>query len=87
MGSAWHMPSEAQYNELLANTTRTYIANFNNSGVGGIKFTSQNGAYVFFPYKQNSTSYGEYWSSTFASFDGFGRIFCFSGSDPYMANA
>lgn len=45
-GGEWHMPTQAQFNELVANTTNQ-LTTINN--VSGIKFTASNGEYVFFP--------------------------------------
>ena len=69
-GGSWHMPTQAQWQELTANTTYTWEYNFN--GVNGGKFTAQNGNYVFFPAsgffnggsQSNVGDYGHYWSST-----------------------
>ena len=49
MGNPWHMPTKAQFEELIANTTYTWETNFNGSGVGGAKFTAANGNYIFLP--------------------------------------
>lgn len=85
-GSDWHMPTQAQLNELIANTTYEWTTI---NGVDGGKFTAQNGNYVFFPadgYWDNGgqyslRSFGYYWSSTPNSSDkayklhfGFGDI-------------
>jgi uncharacterized protein (TIGR02145 family) len=72
MGAPWHMPTREQFEELVANTTYTWVTNFNGSGVKGSKFTAANGNYVFFPaagdIREGSTEYvnvqGRYWSST-----------------------
>lgn len=49
LGAPWHMPTQAQLQELLANTIYTWVTNFDGSGINGAKFTAQNGNYVFFP--------------------------------------
>lgn len=45
-GKGWKMPTKAQFDELLANTTYTLTTI---SGVNGGKFTASNGNYIFFP--------------------------------------
>lgn len=72
LGGDWHMPTSAQCQELIDNTTLTWEENFNGSGVSGGKFTAQNGNYVFFPAGSSwyngkqSPAGGEctYWTST-----------------------
>jgi biopolymer transport protein ExbD len=67
-GSPWRMPSQAQIEELLNNTTSTWTTQ---NGVNGRKFTGSNGGTVFLPaagYRDNSGLYragsrGNYWSS------------------------
>ena len=49
MGSQWHMPTQAQFNELTNNTRFAWVTDFKGSGVNGGVFTAQNGKYVFFP--------------------------------------
>lgn len=52
MGGDWHMPTKAQYEELL-NTqyvTNEWVENYNDSGVNGCLFTSvSNGNTIFIP--------------------------------------
>lgn len=72
MGGEWHMPTEAQIEELVANTTYQWVTDYNDSGVNGGLFTAQNGNSVFFPagghwYDNNQyvvDSHGYYWSSS-----------------------
>ena len=45
-GGSWHMPTKAQMEELIANTTYQWTTI---NGVIGGKFTATNGNYVFFP--------------------------------------
>jgi hypothetical protein len=67
-GAPWRMPSKAQIQELVNNTTSTWTTE---NGVYGRKFTGSNGGALFFPaagYRWNSElyyagSYGYYWSS------------------------
>lgn len=75
-GGQWHMPTQAQLNELTANTTYTWETNFNGSGINGCKFTATNGNYVFLSaagyyfksdYKGGVGVYGGYWSSSSSS--------------------
>ena len=54
-GGQWHMPTSAQCQELIDNTTYSWETNFNGSGINGGKFTAQNGNYIFFP------ANGHYW--------------------------
>ena len=51
MGSDWRMPTEAEIRELINNTTKEWITNFNGSGVNGRKFTSKTDTskYIFIP--------------------------------------
>ena len=68
-GGDWHMPTDTQFNELMANTTYEW-ATIN--GVNGGKFTATNGNYVFFPAAGNWDNgsqtdvgtWGYYWTST-----------------------
>ena len=74
LGAPWHMPTEAQLRELLANTTYTWETNFNGSGINGAKFTAQNGNYVFF-------SAAGYWLN--GSQNDVGGGSCIWSSTPY----
>ena len=66
------MPTKAQFDELLANTTDEWTAI---NGINGRKFTASNGNYIFFPAAgyvdggllNNRGSNGRYWSRSFAS--------------------
>ena len=51
MGGDWRMPTEAEIRELINNTTKEWITNFNGSGVNGRKFTSKTDTskYIFIP--------------------------------------
>lgn len=60
-GAPWRMPSKAQIQELLNNTTSTWTTQ---NGVKGRKFTGSNGGTVFLPAAGLRGSYGYYWSST-----------------------
>ena len=71
-GKGWKMPTKAQFEELLANTTDEWTAI---NGIYGRKFTASNGNYIFFPAAGlvnggsllNRGSYGYYWSRSFHS--------------------
>ena len=71
-GKGWKMPTKAQFDELLANTTDEWTAI---NGINGRKFTASNGKYIFFPsagYVNGGSlngrgSYGSYWSRSFGS--------------------
>lgn len=85
MGSGWHMPTQAQFNELTANTTYSWTSI---NGVMGGKFTASNGNYVFFPaaglYYDGSLYYvgsgGFVWSS---APNGSGSAYCLYFYDGY----
>ena len=47
-GGQWHMPTKAQIQELIDNTTYKWVTNYKNSGIG-FKFTAKNGAVLFLP--------------------------------------
>ena len=47
-GGSWHMPTRAQMQELIDNTTYQWVTDYEDGINGGI-FTAANGNYVFFP--------------------------------------
>lgn len=71
-GKGWKMPTKAQFDELLANTTDEWTAI---NGVNGRKFTASNGNYIFFPASglvnggslDDRGGCGNYWSRSFDS--------------------
>ena len=71
-GGSWHMPTRAQMQELIANTTYEWVEDYQGSGINGGKFTAQNGNYVFLPgasdfYNGENPYVGlnaSYWTST-----------------------
>lgn len=71
-GKGWKMPTKAQFDELLANTTDEWAAI---NGINGRKFTASNGNYIFFPaagYVSGGSvvgrgSNGYFWSRSFNS--------------------
>ena len=74
MGNEWRMPTETEYRELVNNTTKTWIENFNGSGVDGCTFTSKKDTskYIFIPATNEAfnsdtgetDNYGDIWSSS-----------------------
>lgn len=50
MGGDWYIPSEAQLEELVVNTTSSWTTDYTGTGVAGAVFTSNiNGNSIFFP--------------------------------------
>lgn len=49
LGKHCHMPTQAQIEELIANTTCARAYNYKSSGVNGWKLTANNGNVLFFP--------------------------------------
>lgn len=49
MGAPWHMPTKAQVEELIANTTYEAVSDYKGSGVNGGLFTAANGNKLFIP--------------------------------------
>lgn len=80
-GGSWHMPTKAQFSELMRNTNYEWTTI---DGVNGGKFTATNGNYVFFPatgnfnndyyYDEGITGY--YWTSTYNNEEGVYFFFC-----------
>lgn len=72
MGGAWHMPTKAQMQELIANTTLQWVTNYKDSVINGGLFTATNGAVLFLPTAGNWSDGslgdvgvdGYYWSSS-----------------------
>jgi hypothetical protein len=73
MGTAWHMPTSNNFNEILksSNCTKTFVYNYNDSGVNGYLFTSTRNSNTLFipiaPLFRNggigTLFYGLYWCS------------------------
>lgn len=90
-GKGWKMPTKAQFEELLANTTNEWTAI---SGINGRKFTSSNGNYIFFPaagdvyggslYYRGSNGY--YWSRSFSSASLAWRLYFYSSGRDVSAD-
>jgi hypothetical protein len=82
-GYGWRMPTLAEYQELLANTTHEWVANYEGSGVSGMLFTSTIAGHtdksIFMPVAgyRTGTSFadystaGYYWSSDLYASTGF----------------
>ena len=76
-GGDWHMPTQAQLEELTANTTYQWVTDYQGSGVNGRLMTDKTNSskVLFFPacgYCYNGgvdgvDSYGYYWSSSLFS--------------------
>ena len=86
-GKGWRMPTKAQFDELLANTTDEWTAI---NGINGRKFTASNGNYIFLPAEGlvnggsllSRGSYGGYWSrSSYSSSSAWRLRFSSSGYD------
>lgn len=60
-GGSWHMPTSAQCQELIDNTTYQWVTNYQGSGINGGTFTA-NGQTLFIP--ESYDSFGGVWSST-----------------------
>ena len=71
-GGSWHMPTRAQMQELIDNTTYQWVTNYKGSGINGGTFTATNGAVLFFPAagfwssgsQSNVGDVGGYWGSS-----------------------
>ena len=74
-GGSWRMPTKADFDELIDNTTNVWTDNYEDMGVGGRIFTSKSDANksIFFPaigYGSNSgyvNDSGNYWSSSLSN--------------------
>lgn len=95
MGGSWHMPTEANFNEILntANCTKAWTTDYNGSGINGYLFTStNNGNTLFFPAAgycsfgslNSAGSYGNYWSAAMDSSVVQGRGLSFSSGSCVM---
>lgn len=74
-GSGWRMPTQAEWQELLNNTTHIWTTQ---NGVNGRLFTATNGNSLFLPaagYRTGTSLYdagtrGDYWSSSLSTYTG-----------------
>ena len=76
MGGDWRMPTKAEFQELIDNTTNEWVTNYKGTGVNGYIFTSNKEGYqnnsIFIPAAGNCSygsvsyvgSYGDVWSSS-----------------------
>lgn len=91
-GKGWRMPTKAQLDELLANTTVEWTAI---NGINGRKFTASNGNYIFLPsagYVTGGTlSYlgkgGNYWVRSFYSASNAWRLSFYSSEQGVGTNS
>ena len=88
MGSEWRMPTITDYQELLEHTTNVWVENFNESGMGGRKFTSttDTSKYIFIPASLERSVFSTYvtgpmysiWSSSLdPSFPSYAEVLYF----------
>ena len=90
---SWHMPTQAEFQDLLDHTTRTWVTNYNGEEVCGYVFKSTDTNYgdaeLFLPangqYNENGdiegvNTYGNYFTGTPAGSEGAYRYF-FSSSE------
>ena len=72
LGGKWRMPTNAEWTELKAKCTWTWVTNYNGSGINGMLVKATNGNSIFLPaagYLNGTNlrvdgSYGTYWSSS-----------------------
>ncbi len=87
MGGTWRMPTAAEFQELIDNTTHEWVTNYKGSGVNGFTFTG-NGNTIFLPAAgdrddtdlNGQGGYGRYWSSS------LGENYPISGQHLYFYN-
>ncbi|MBQ8059698.1 MAG: hypothetical protein IJ199_07750 [Prevotella sp.] len=90
-GADWRMPTTEEMKALYDNTTSTWTANYNNTGIAGRIFTGKGdyaNSYLFLPAAGyflgtsylNGGSDGFYWSSTLDSSQDGRRLYFFSGN-------
>lgn len=88
-GGEWKTPSQAQYNELISNTTNAKVEKYNGANVTGYTYTSIiNGNTIFFPtnqgYKRNASgasgssdrTMAYYWTSNLYTYNK-SSVYCF----------
>ena len=95
LGSPWHLPTKADFQELYDNTDTEWVADYNGTGVAGRKFMKKtdHSVYIFFPasghYYGTSLSYrgtyGYYWSASFNdSSNAYNLLFYSSSVNPQV---
>ena len=91
-GGNWHMPTSAQCQELINNTTSVWVTNYQGSGINGRTFTAQNGNTLFIPAagywmdgsKKSGGSNGFIWTSTPVNVSAY--FMYFGNGIPYLVN-
>ena len=90
IGGKWRMPTDAEWDELMAKCTWTWVTNYNGSGINGRLVEATNGNSIFLPAAgewydtdfYDAGSYGYYWSSSLYTDDPGGAInFVFISGD------
>ena len=91
MGGDWRVPTQTEFQELLKNTNREWVEDFNGSGVNGRKFTSKTDTskYIFIPAAGNcyggsvyNVGYsGSVWSSSLYASDSLHAWYLYFHSD------
>ena len=102
LGGKWRIPTDAEWTELMAKCTWTWVTNYNGSGINGSLVKATNGNSIFLPaagYRNSSDlrgagSSGCYWSSFLcANYPGVAYVISFSsdhtssGSDRYLGRS
>ena len=72
LGGKWRIPTDAEWTELMAKCTWTWVTNYNGSGINGRLVKATNGNSIFLPAAgrrygatlNNVCSSGYYWSSS-----------------------
>ena len=62
MGGDWRMPTKAEIQELIVNTTNEWVTNYKGPGVSGWKFTGSNGNSIFIPAAGYCSSGSDYYA-------------------------
>lgn len=87
-GGKWRMPTRAEFQELIDNTSSEWITNYNGTGVNGYLFTANNGKSIFLPAagcRDGTSLYGagsggRYWSSSLYSGNPYNAYDLYFGS-------
>lgn len=90
-GSDWRMPTQAEWQELLDNTTHTWTTR---KGVNGRLFTASNGNSLFLPatgyiyesYFVYSDRDGNYWSNSLGLPPYYAKVFHFFSDNAYVSS-
>ena len=90
LGGKWRMPTDAEWTELKAKCTWTWITNYKGRGINGTLVKATNGNSIFLPaagywsgtYFFNAGSSGHYWSSSLdVDYPGSAWIFYFNSGN------